>query len=117
MILSGVFRRQDHSFYTAAAKAARNNNAVKTREQTSGTRLRDLFRIDPADIHMYMMVISRVMKRFRHRQIGVMQPDILSDKPDLHRMGIRPVDLPDHPFPFCKIRCRSIDPQLPAHHL
>ena len=76
--------REDHAFDPAASESARNDDAVQPGERLLNAFLPDSLRIDPVDIDMDIVIIARMVQGLSHRQVSVVKPHILPDKPDLH---------------------------------
>ena len=90
-IFTGITNSVDFPLYTAVAKAAGDDDTINTGKYFIQIRLfffKD-FGIDPADVHLGPHGVSRMGQRFRYGKVGVMEPDIFTDKGDLHFLFCR----------------------------
>ena len=90
-IFTGITNSVDFPLYTAVAEAAGDDDTINTGKYFIQIRLfffKD-FGIDPADVHLGPHGVSRMGQRFRYGKVGVMEPDIFTDKGDLHFLFCR----------------------------
>ena len=77
-----VFSRSYHAFDAAVSEAARYDNTVHVSELAFRVSFLQPLRVDPLHIHMDTVAASRMIERFEHGKIRVMQTCILADKTD-----------------------------------
>ncbi len=72
--------------------------------------------IDPADVHVAAGRDTRVLESLVHREICVVQLDVLADERDLDRLA-PVVDALGELEPVTEVGRRSVEPELAAHEL
>ena len=90
LCVAAVVRGRDHALDAAIAEAAGDDHARAAcrefrRQLSSVQRLG----VDPLDFDMRAVRIAGVAQRLCHREIGVVQLDILADKADVHGLSRR----------------------------
>ena len=115
-VRSCILRRRDHALNAARAESAGNQDTVRTGEHFRCIFRCDLFRVDPADLHIRAELIARMMQRFCDRQICIMQLNIFADKRD-RDASARFTDPLTERFPFAEIGRRRLQIELAADDL
>ena len=113
IVLSGVFRREDHTLDSSAAEAAGDDYSVEVRELLLVVRLGQILGIDPVDADVGVESVARVAKRLGNGQIRVMELDIFADKSDFDFL-FAVLDAVDKLRPLVEIRLGSVYIQLAA---
>ena len=78
--------------------------------------IRDLLGIYPINCNFCAVFPSRVTERLRHREIGVVQLDVLADQSNPHRLRAA-FNTVKHSIPIGKIRLSVRQGKLPADNI
>ena len=77
---------EDLPLPAARAEAARHEDAVDAGELGARLVERHVLGVDPAHVHAAAVVDARVLERLVHREVRVVQLDVLADERDLDRI-------------------------------
>ena len=80
-LLAGVAGRGDLALDAAAAEAARHQDAVGLAQQALEV---GRLGVDPVDLELDAVVDRGVLERLGHREVGVVELDVLADQGDPH---------------------------------
>ena len=80
-VFARVLHREDFAFNAAVAEAAGNDDAIDVGKQACAL-LREVFRIDVADVHFVAAADARMVERFVERFVGIGQIHIFADHGD-----------------------------------
>ncbi len=114
--LPGILCGENHPLHTAAAEAAGDEDARRAGERFADVLRRQRLGVDPADIHMRIICVTRVAQGLSHGEIGVLQLDVFPDERDgdLTPGGL---DLLHHRLPLPEVGRGAGEPKPAADRL
>ena len=107
---------EDLALPAARAEAARHEHAVDAGQLGAGLVERHVLGVDPAHVHPAAVVDARVLQRLVHRQVRVVELDVLADERDLDRV-LALLDPLGELEPLAEIGGRRVDAELAADEL
>ena len=113
VVFTAVLRGGDHALDAPVPETAGHQDAVASLKDLSHVLRGDLLAVDPADLHFRGVGVARVVQRFRHGEVGVVEPDVFSHQADGDLL-LQMLDAVDHLFPLPEIRFAGVQSQLPA---
>ncbi len=115
-LLPGVLDGGDHPLYPPAAEAAGDDDPG-TASQSGGHVVGGKgLRVHPPDIHLHVVLDPAVGEGLHHREVGVVEGDVLAHQGDFHVVGglFGPVD---HGGPLGEVGGVADQAQPPHHHI
>ena len=103
LLFTGIARRQDLALNTARPETARDQDPIGVLDHFPALVLLQVGRMDPADLHLDIVVQRGMLERLAHRHIGILQLDIFSNQRHFDRW-LRLADALHELFPGFHIR-------------
>ena len=117
MILAGVLCGLDHSLNAAVTEAAGHDDAVHIGEGfLTGGLVGQILALDPADLHLAVVLKTGVVEALHDGEVGVVQLDVFAYQRDGAGLAAGG-DAGDHLLPLGQVGRGDVQLQLLDHHI
>ena len=117
MVLAGILGRLDHALNATVTEAARHDDAVHIGEGfLAGSLIGQVLTLDPADLHLTIVLETGMVKALHDGEVGVVQLDVLAHQRDGAGLAAGG-DAGDDVLPLGQVGGGNVQLELVYHHV